>query len=105
MSTSWSSERILAGILGGDQRLDPALHRFRGGRRRRRRTLDAAGEEIFELVEAALAGEILVRGDAADRRFVHADRLGDGAQGQRLQMRDAVAEEAFLLGDDLACDP
>ena len=48
--------------------------------------------------------EIFVRGDPADRRFVHADRLGDRAQGQRPQLRDAVAEEAVLLRDDLGRD-
>ena len=48
--------------------------------------------------------QIFVRGDAADGRFVHLDRVGDRAQGQRLEMRDAVAEERLLLLHDLARD-
>ena len=104
ISTSWSSERIVVGLLGGDQGLDPALHRFARGAVAAVGGWTPRGEEIFELEEAAVAGEIFVRGDPADRRFVHADRLGDRAQGQRLQLRDAVAEEAFLLRDDLGRD-
>jgi hypothetical protein len=34
--------------------------------------------------------------------LVHGDRLGHGAQGQRAQVRDAVAKEAVLLLHDLA---
>src|SRR5204863_6391367 len=90
------------GILGRDQRLDSALHRFRGSRVAAVVALDAAGEEIFELVEAAVARQIFVRSDPADRRFVHSDGLGDSPQRQRLQLRDAVAEEALLLRHDLA---
>src|SRR4051812_1254552 len=43
-------------VLGRDQRPDPALHRFRRGRVAAVIALDAAGEEIFELEEAAGAG-------------------------------------------------
>ena len=46
----------------------------------------------------------LLRGDAAHRALVHADRLGDVAQHQRPQMLHAVAQEAVLLAHDLARD-
>src|SRR3954464_9771361 len=45
-------------ILGRDQGLDPALHRLRRGGVAAVIALDAAGEEIFELVEAAVARQI-----------------------------------------------
>src|SRR3712207_8638651 len=54
---------------------------------------DARPEEIFELVEAAVTQQIFVRGHPADGGLVHLDRLGDVAQGQRLQRRDPALED------------
>src|SRR5690606_383954 len=60
----------------------------------------AAGEEVLQLERSAVAVEIFVAGDAADRALVHVDLLGNRAQGQRPELRDAVAEETVLcLGD------
>ena len=91
--------------LGLDQRLDAEAHRL-GGQRRAAggRGGDRRGEEIFELEDAARRRHVLVRGDAAHRALVHADRFGDVAQHQRPQMLHAVAEEAVLLAHDLGRD-
>ena len=87
--------------LGVDQLPDSGLDRLgRGAVAFGRR--DARAEEIFELVEPAVAQQIFVRGDPADGRFVHADRLGDFAQRHRLHRRHAALEEALLALHDLA---
>ena len=81
---------------------DSGLHRFRRGAAFALGRRDARAEEIFELVEPAVAQQIFVRRDAADGRFVHADRVGDFAQRHRLHRRHAALEEALLPLDDLA---
>ena len=42
-------------------------------------TRNPAGEEIFKFEQTALARQIFVGRDAANGRFVHSDRIGDGA--------------------------
>ena len=81
-----------------------ALDRFGGDGAIAFRVRHAAGEEIFELILAARAGQIFVRRHPTDGRFMHFDRVGDGAQRQRFQMRHALAEEILLAADDLARD-
>ena len=62
---------------------------------------DGGGEEILELEGAARGGDVLVGGDAADRRFVQLHLLGDVAQRQGPQVLDPLLEEGRLLPDDL----
>ena len=62
---------------------------------------DRRGEEILQLEHAARRRHVLVGRDAADRRFVHGDGIGHRAQVERLQVLDAVREEAILLAHDL----
>ena len=75
--------------------LDVILHRFAGD-------VLAAGagdrrvEEVLELEDALRRVHVLGGGDAADGRLVHADVLGDVAQDERLQVRDALVEEVAL---------
>ena len=47
-------------------------------------------------------GHVLVRGDAADRGFVHLDGVGHGLQVERAQVLDAEHQEGVLLAHDLA---
>ena len=101
-STKASSLRISSSASISS--LDRGLDRLRPRRRRRLGRRDARAEEIFELEQAAVAQQIFVRGDPADRRFVHLDRFGDLAQRQRLQRRHPVLEEALLVLDDLGRD-
>src|SRR5208337_3402689 len=64
-----------------------------GGAARRR---DRGGEEVFEFEHAARRHHIFVRSDPRDRGFMHADRVGYGAQIERAQMLDAMGEESVL---------
>src|SRR3546814_3708456 len=95
--SDWSSD-----VCSSD--LDPALHRLGRHRAVTLRVRNARREEIFEFEQPARAGEIFVARHAADRRFVHPDRLGDLAQRQRAHMRDAVQKKALLLLHDRARD-
>ena len=72
--------------------------------RRRRRTAIDGGEEVFQFEDAARRRHVFVGGDARDRRFVHADRVGDGLEIQRPQMLHAMREEGVLLPHDLGRD-
>jgi hypothetical protein len=48
---------------------------------------------------------VLVVHHAADRRFVHADVVGDVAQHQRAQVLDSLIEELALEIDDARSRP
>src|SRR3989449_11333383 len=61
----------------------------RGGR-------EAAREEEFERQEPARRLHVLLVGDAADGALVHVDDVGYFAQGERLQVLDALFEELAL---------
>ena len=61
-------------------------------------------KKIFQLEHAARRRDELVAGDAADRAFVHPDRIGDLAQDQRAQRLHALAKESLLLAHDLGRD-
>ena len=63
--------------------------------------LDGRGEEEFQLEHTARRGHVFVRGDAADGRLMHADRIGHGLEVQRPQEFDAEGEKGVLLADDL----
>src|SRR3546814_9102641 len=91
--SDWSSD-----VCSSD--LDPALHRLGRHRAVTLRVRNARREEIFEFEQPARAGEIFVARHAADRRFVHPDRLGDLAQRQRAHMRDAVQKKALLRSEE-----
>src|SRR4029434_3086895 len=56
----------------------------------------AAVEEPLELVEPLRGLDVLVGGDPADRRFVHADVLADVPEGEGLEVRQAAVEELAL---------
>src|SRR6266581_2225048 len=58
-------------------------------------------EEIFELIDPARRGYVLVARHPADRTLVHTDRIGDVAQDQRAQRRYAVTKKGVLVPDDL----
>ncbi len=100
--TMRSSERISTRFFILDHFADAVAHRFGAVRFGAVHRLDRGGEEIFEFEHAARRGDIFVGGDAADRRFMHRDRVGDGAQIERPQMAHAIGEEAVLLAHDLA---
>ena len=61
-------------------------------------------EEVLHLEHALRRVHVLVGHDAADRRLVHADVVGDVAQHQRPQVLDAVIEEVALEVDDAVGD-
>jgi hypothetical protein len=61
------------GILGVDQLPDRGLHRFGRYRAFAIGRSHARGEEVLQLERAAIAVQVLVRGHAADGRFVHRD--------------------------------
>jgi hypothetical protein len=61
---------------------------------------DVAGEEVFQLEDAARRKHVLVGGHARDGGFVHADNLGDIVQYQRFHRLGAVLEEGALPVDD-----
>ncbi|MND78441.1 hypothetical protein D3C81_1563220 [compost metagenome] len=63
-----------------------------------------AGEKVLQLVNAAWGMHVLLRGDPRNGRLVHAYRLGDVMQDQRLHCFVAVIEEAALMLDDLGGD-
>ena len=82
-----------------DQLLDAVAHRF--GRMRlaavgRRRSTTV--KKIFQLEDAAAGRHVFVGGDARDRRFVHADGVGDGLEIERPQVLHAVREETRPAG-------
>ena len=64
----------------------------------------AVGEEIFQFEDAARRRHVFVGGDAADRQFMHGDRVGDGLEIERAQMLDAVHQKGVLLAHDFAGD-
>ena len=99
-ATIASSDRMSSGRLRVDQAANAMAHRL-GAVALAIRAGDRGGEEILQLERAARRRDVLVGGHAADGALVHLHRLGDVAQDQRAQMRDAVAEEAVLLADDL----
>src|SRR4051812_42894881 len=69
--------------------------------------LDAerGGEEIREGNDSPLREQdVLVRRGAADGRFVHAERLGDGRAGEWFQLPHAIPQEVFLLRHDILRD-
>ena len=103
-STMVSSDSTSAAALGIDQLLDAVAHRFGRMRLAAVGRRDRGGEEIFQLEDAAAGRHVFVGGDARDRRFVHADRVGDGLQIERPQVLDAVREERVLLAHDLGRD-
>ena len=104
MSTIASSDSTSAGRLLVDHLADAVAHRFRRMRVAAARGGDRGGEEIAQLEHAARRQHVFVGGDAADRRFVHADRVGDGAQIERPQMPHAMHQEGVLLAHDLGGD-
>ena len=99
-----SSDSTSAGCLLVDHLPDAVAHRFRRMRLASARRGDRRGEEVAQFEHAARGQHVLVGGDAADRRFVHADGVGDGAQVERPQMPHAVEQERVLLADDLGSD-
>src|SRR3972149_10782235 len=80
-------------VFGANQGLDPRLARLRrepggtGGVRH------AAGEKILQFERPARRADIFVGGDAAYRALMHADRIGDVFQHQRLQAFNSVREK------------
>ena len=56
------------------------------------------GEEVFQLEDAARRRDVLVRGDAADRRLMHLDRIGHRLEIERSQVLHAVREETGPAG-------
>ena len=66
--------------------------------------LDARVEEVLQLEEPLRRVHVLVGGDPADGRLVHADGLGHIAQDHRLQEGVALLEEVALLVDDALGD-
>ena len=61
-------------------------------------------KKILHLEHALRRVHVLVGHDAADRRLVHADVVGDVAQHERPQVLDAVIEEVALEVDDAGRD-
>ena len=103
-STMVSSDSTSLGALGVDQLLDAVAHRLGRMRLAAVGRRDRRGEEIFQFEDAAAGRHVFVGGDARDRRFVHADGVGDGLEIERAQMLDAVREERVLLAHDLGRD-
>jgi hypothetical protein len=61
-------------------------------------------KKVLHFEHALRRVHVFVRHDAADRRFVHADVVGDVAQHERAQVLDAVIEEIALEVDDAGRD-
>src|SRR5262245_15144926 len=82
-------------VLGRDDLADLLLHAL-GGDRVAVHGLDARVEEEFELEDTVGSLHVLVGGDAAHSRLVHADVLGHVAQVERPQRVRAAVEELAL---------
>jgi len=91
----------LPGRFVQDEFANTIAHRFGGMRVRAIRRLYRRREKIFEFEHTAGSRDIFVRRHATDRRFVHGDRVRDGAQIERTQMAHAVGEKCILLAHDL----
>ena len=63
-----------------DHRLDPVADSFGRVAGLAVNRLDGRGEEEFQLEHTARRGHVFVRGDAADGRLMHADRIGHGLE-------------------------
>src|SRR5581483_5652167 len=68
------------------------------------RSLDAGIEKEFQLEDSLRTVHVLVRGHAADRRFVEADVFGDLLENQRPEILHALFKELLLELDDAADD-
>src|SRR5262249_43414112 len=86
-------------VLGFDDLLDRLLDAFAGDVVFAR-AADRRIEEILQLEEPLRRVHVFVRGDTADGRFVHPDRVGDVTQDHRLEKADSFFEEVALLLDD-----
>src|SRR5215211_3139350 len=93
----------LARILRLDDLANPLLDRYRRDALAIG-TADPAVEEVLHLEHALRRVHVLVRHDAADGRFVHADIVGNVAEHQWTEVLDAVIEEVLLEIDDAGGD-
>ena len=98
-SQLWNGEQMIEALNFLDDLADALLDAL-ARHRVAVQLADARVEEELQLEDALGAVHVLVGRDAADRRLVHLDVVGDVSQVQRLQMRDAMLEEVSLVADD-----